>query len=80
MVEQKDKVPERIMQLEGDLHELITLFHSFKSQARVDSQTFAFWEQYCKMVNGPLQLIKAERPGNWDLYISALVLLTPHFF
>ena len=80
VVEQKGNVPERITQLEGDLHELITIFESFKSQAREESHIFAFWEQYCEMVKGLLQLFKAERTGNWDLHLSALVSLTSHFF
>ena len=27
-----------------------------------------------------LQFIKAERSGNWDLHLSALAEMTPHFF
>ncbi|CAH3019782.1 unnamed protein product, partial [Porites evermanni] len=32
------------------------------------------------MVHILLQFIKAERSGNWDLYLSALAEMTPHFF
>ena len=67
VVEQKGNVPERVPQLEGDLQGLTTKFESFKSQARAESQMFAFWEQYYKMVNALPQFIKAERTRNWDL-------------
>ena len=32
------------------------------------------------MVDILLQFTKAERSGNWDLYLSALAEMTPHFF
>lgn len=80
VVQQKGNVPERVAQLGGDLHGLTSLFESFKSQARVESQMFAFWEQYCEMISALLQLLKAERTRNWDLYLAALATLTPHFF
>ena len=57
-------VPERVKQLGGELAELIKALEVFKSEARVESQMFAFWEQYCDMVNALLQQIKAERSGN----------------
>ena len=41
---------------------------------------FAFWEQYCDMVNALLQQINAERFGNWDLYLSTLAVITPDFY
>ena len=41
---------------------------------------FAFWEQYCDMVNALLQQIKAEHSGNWDLYLSTLAVITPDFY
>ena len=52
----------------------------FKSEARVESKMFAFWEQYCDMVNALLQQVKAERSGNWDLYLSTLAVITPDFY
>ena len=33
-----------------------------------------------KLSKALLQLIKAERTGDWNLYLSALITLTPHFF
>ena len=41
---------------------------------------FAFWEQYGDMINILLQFIKAERTGNWDLHLSAVATMVPHFF
>ena len=41
---------------------------------------FSLWEEYCSMVDIVLQLIQAERTGNWDLHLSAVRAMTPHFF
>ena len=73
-------VSETVAQLGDDLRELSTLFKTFKEKTRAASKTFLFWEQYIEMVDILLQFIKAERSGNWDLYLSALAEMTPHFF
>lgn len=73
-------VSETVAQLGDDLRELSTLFKTFKEKPRAASKTFLFWEQYIEMVDILLQFIKAERSGNWDLYLSALAEMTPHFF
>ena len=73
-------VSETVAQLGDDLRELSTLFKTFKEKTRAASKTFSFWEQYIEMVDILLQFIKAERSGNWDLYLSALAEMTPHFF
>ena len=80
VVQEKGNVPERVEQLCGELAELIKALEVFKSEARVESKMFAFWEQYCDMVNALLQQIKAERSGNWDLYLSTLAVITPDFY
>lgn len=76
VVQEKGNVPERVEQLGGELAELIKALEVFKSEARVESKMFAYWEQYCDMVNALLQQIKAERSGNWDLYLSTLAVIT----
>ena len=73
-------VSERVAQLGDDLRELSTLVKTFKEKTRAASKTLLFWEQYIEMVDILLQFIKAERSGNWDLYLSALDKMTPHFF
>ena len=70
----------RLPNLGDNLRELSTLFKTFKEKTRAVSKTFLFWEQYIEMVDILLQFIKAERSGNWDLYLSALAEMTPHFF
>ena len=37
---------------------------------------FSLWEEYCSMVDIVLQLIQAERTGNWDLHLSAVTAMT----
>ena len=61
---------ETVAQLGDDLHELSTLFKTFKEKPRAASKTFLIWEQYIEMVDILLQFIKAERSENWDLYVS----------
>mgnify|MGYP000055450759 FL=1 len=80
VVQEKGNVPERVEQLGGELEELIKALEVFKSEARVESKMFAFWEQYCDMVNALLQQVKAERSGNWELYLSTLAVITPDFY
>lgn len=73
-------VYERVAQLGDYLRELSTLVKTFKEKTRAASKTLLFWEQYIDMVDILLQFIKAEWSGNWDLYLSALDKMTPHFF
>ena len=68
-------VPEMVAQLGDDLCELSTLVKTFEEKTRAAS-----WEQYIEMVDILLQFIKAEQSGNFDLYLSALAEMTPHFF
>ena len=80
VVEQKGDVSQKVQQLQEELGELATLLEVFKSQARAKFKMFAFWEQYGDMINILLQFIKAERTGNWDLHLSAVATMVPHFF
>ena len=80
VVEQKGDVSQKVHQLQHELSELTALFEVFKSQARAKSKMFAFWEQYGDMINTLLQFIKAERTGNWDLHLSTVATMVPHFF
>lgn len=58
---------------------MLCALDAFKSEARGKSRTFAFWEEYCSMVDTVLRLIKAEKTGNWNLHLSAVAAMTPHF-
>ncbi|KAK3751920.1 hypothetical protein QZH41_007937 [Actinostola sp. cb2023] len=80
VVENKGHVSQQVKVLEVEVTELTSLFEAFKSEARAKSKMFAFLEQYGSMVNALLQFIKAERTGNWDLHLSAVATMLPHFF
>ncbi|KAK3734695.1 hypothetical protein QZH41_002114 [Actinostola sp. cb2023] len=80
VVENKGHVSQQVKVLEVEVRELTSLFEAFKSEARAKSKMFAFWEQYGSMVNALLQFIKAERTGNWNLHLSAVATMLPHFF
>ena len=75
-----ESIPQIFPKLEEDWGGLICAYDAFKSEARGKSSMFAFWEEYCSMVNIMLQLFKAERTGNWNLHLSAVATMTPHFF
>ena len=75
-----ENTPQIFPKLEEDLDGLICAYDAFKSEARGKFSKFSFWEEYCSMVNIVLQLIKAERTGNWNLHLSAVATMTPHFY
>lgn len=56
------------------------MLERFKQDSHSRSKMFAFWEEYCTMVNNLLQFIKAERTGNWKLHLSATATMLPYFF
>ncbi|CAH3184788.1 unnamed protein product [Porites lobata] len=58
----------------------ISLFEQFKQESRTKSSLFAFWDDYCTIVNILLQFIKAERTGDWGLHLAATAKMLPYFF
>ena len=80
VVEKQENIPEVFPKLEEDLSDFLCALDVFKSEARGKSRMFSLWEEYCSMVDIVLQLIKAEKTGNWDLHLSAVAAMTPHFF
>ena len=79
-VEKRKNIPQIFPKLEQDLRVLLCSLDAFKLEARAKSRMFAFWEEYCSMVDTTLQSIKADRTGNWNLHLSAVAAMTPHFF
>ena len=57
-----------------------SLLTVFKSESKVKSKLFSFWEQYIAMVMILLHFIKAERTGNWNLLLPCTAAMVPHFF
>ena len=56
------------------------MLDAFKNKSREESQTFAFWNNYLKIVSLLLSLSKSERTDNWELHLSATKAITPYFF
>ena len=56
------------------------MLDAFKNKSREDSQTFAFWDNYLKIVSLRLSFLKDERTGNWELHLSATKAMSPYFF
>ena len=69
-----------VRRIEDNLTELTSLFGVFKSENRARSKLFAFWDEYGSMVTSLLQFLKAERTGNWELHLSSIAAMLPHFF
>ena len=61
------EVVEDFESLREGLQDIIEKLEEFKAERRKASKLFAFWEECGTMVDLLLQLIKAERTGNWKL-------------
>lgn len=66
--------------LQGCVELVMSLLDTFKSESRKKSKVFSFWDDYINIVLVILQLVKAERTGNWKLHLSATAAMVPHFF
>lgn len=58
---------------------LIDDFNAFRSDRCEVSETFAFWDQFVKMVSILRNLVRADREGNWDLHLQSLQATLPLF-
>ena len=76
----KENARESVRRIEDNLTELTSLFGVFKSENRARSKLFAFWDEYGSMVTSLLQFLKAERTRNWELHLSSIAAMLPHFF
>ena len=54
---------ENINKFQSKAKDAISWFEQFKQESRTKSSLFAFWDDYCTIVNILLQFIKAERTG-----------------
>ena len=69
-----------IRQLSEDFTKVTEAFERYKATRRTVSKMFAFWEEYLAMVNILVQFIKAERTADWDLHLTTVAAMLPHFF
>ena len=69
-----------IRQLSEDFTKVTEAFERYKATRRTVSEMFAFREEYLAMVNILVQFIKAERTADWDLHLTTVVAMLPHFF
>ena len=58
---------------------LIEEFNKFISARSKISETFHYWDNFVKMVSSLLDLVRADREGNWNLHISAVKEIMPMF-
>ena len=69
-----------IRQLSEDFTKVTEAFERYKATRRTVSKMFAFWEEYLAMVNILVHFIKAERTADWDLHLTTVAAMLPHFF
>ena len=74
------EVVEDFESLRDGLQDVIEKLEEFEEKRRKSSKLFAFWEEYGTMVDLLLQLIKAERTGNWKLHLCTVAAMVPYFF
>ena len=79
-ITRKADVQSSVNEFQQKTTELRSLFQDFRAQSRAKSKKFAFWEEYGEMVKLLLQFVKAERTGNWELHLSSVSAMVPHFF
>ena len=80
VVAKKGEVGQCIQDLGSQLENTMGMFEVFKSTRRTISKKFAFWEEYMSMVNILLQFVKAERTADWQLHLTTVAAMLPHFF
>ncbi len=61
------------------IQEVQVLLLQFDAAQREKSQTFAYWDEYTKMVQLLLQYLRAERDGLWDLHLDTAASMLPYF-
>ena len=79
-IKSKEDVPQGSTSITFELKTVMELFETFREQERTRSPMFSFWDEYIRMVMLLLQLLKAERTGNWRLHLSAASSMTSYFF
>ena len=60
--------------LREGLQDVTEKLEEFKEERRKVSKLFTFWEEYGTMFDLLLQLIRAERKGNWKLHLCTVPL------
>ena len=58
---------------------MINDFNAFRADARINSETFAFWDTFVEMVSILKDLVRADREGNWQLHLQIIQSALPIF-
>ena len=58
---------------------MIDNFNAFRSDIRINSETFAFWDTFVEMVSILKDLVRADREGNWQLHLQSIQSALPIF-
>ena len=71
---------DRLSDLIESLKPVKRMLDAFKNKGREESQTFAFWDNYIKIVSLLLSFIKVERTSNWELHFNSTKAMATYFF
>eukprot|EP00112_Aurelia_sp_Birch-Aquarium-sp1_P026470 Seg940.1 transcript_id=Seg940.1/GoldUCD/mRNA.D3Y31 product="hypothetical protein" protein_id=Seg940.1/GoldUCD/D3Y31 len=73
-----DKIAGLVAMIQGDTYKKI--FAEFIESECEKNVNFHFWWGYMEMVSILLMFTRAQREGNWDLYIASFVRMVPFFY
>ena len=59
--------------------ELLKDFNKFRIERSKISENFRYWDNFVKMVHTLLDVIRADREGNWNLHLNAVKECMPLF-
>ena len=67
-------------ELKAGAEAIANMLLEFDATVSDESALFKFWSIYLKAVTALLALIRAERSGDWDLYLESLKCMLPVFY
>ena len=74
----ENPVQELIGTLESS--EFQAVFEEFVEKKSLENVNFKFWWSYPEMVSILLNFTRAQREGNWTLYLNSFCCMLPYFF
>ena len=69
-----------VNELKAGAEAITKLLHELDATVSDESALFKFWSIYLKAVTALLALIRAERSGDWELYLESLICMLPVFY
>ncbi len=74
-----DESKEKLQSFIDISEDLFQEFNEFNTSQKVQNETWAYWDGFICMVHMLMDLIRADREGDWLLHLHALQALLPYF-